>query len=624
MLVDHPLSSIVAEAEGSSLDLEATAPSSPPSSPPSSQAKKLVSPSPASRRQQLSLEQWQKPFSRRSYSAPKLVTPPSPPSPPPASRRPKQPFSFSKRYKLLGVVLAAVSVMLVSLFSVLSLAWVLVGSLAASVLAIWVKQPSSSHTSGMEANSSSAIPTAAAKGLFKFEAHHAQTIPSRIEFVSRALLSSQDMFVSSLLSTSTSCVDMVTLSQFKSHLDLLLKQQGQSLHHVVFDFVGDKQREILLGHFSAVHQDHHHTTTAVGGGVVRKRIVLSDIDDTLLPSLKDCRGFTGGTPYPGVSTFLSQLASGDSEQVAFVTARPAFLRKWTKKEIAKAGFDNGLLLMGSSRSAISPSGMLENKLKQARQMRRLWPECDMVLVGDNGQKDIDLGKALLSEKLVVGVFIHDIYFDGTELPPKTLALEEEKGEEGERAEEEEGLLRELPNGLLLKRTPSLKVLEPSFRAGYRQTECGAVGINLFPSYAAAALMAKREGILDSMQVERVAKACATEFGEVQRKQRLAEYLVRDLGRVVHELDHLEESGKVEFLHFIHEAIRPKSPEAQGSPAHVKRSTSAFSLRRMTSSGTLASSMSSPANRSGHGDQAPLLRVSESLPELNSTSHLAIA
>lgn len=612
MLVDRPLSSSTTfvEAEPISLDLEAATPA--PSSPPS-QAKTLVSPSPASRRVQLSLEQWQKPFARRSYSAPKLATPPSPPSPPPASKRPKQPFAFSKRYKLLGVVLATASVMLVSLFSVLSLAWVLVGSVAASLLALWAKQPAStSHANGVEANSPSAIPTLPAKELFKFEAHHAQTIPSRIEFVSRALLSSQDVFVSSLLSTATSCVDMVTLSQFKSHLDLLLKQQGQSLHHIVFDFVGDSQREILLGHFSAVHQDHHYAF-----GATRKRIVLSDIDDTLLPSLKDCRGFTGGAPYPGVSTFLSQLASGDSDQVAFVTARPAFLRKWTKKEIAKAGFDNGLLLMGSSRSAISPSGMLENKLRQARQMRRLWPECDMVLVGDNGQRDIDLGKALLAEKLAVGVFIHDIYFDGAELPPKTLVLDEEEGEDGGEAkgEEEEGLL---PTVVMLKRTPSLRVLEPSFRSGYRHTECGAVGINLFPSYAAAALMAKREGILDSVQVERVAKACASEFGEVQRKQRLAEYLVRDLGRVVHELDHLEESGKVEFLHFIHEAIRPKLPEAQGPLAPVKRSTSAFSLQRMTSSSTTLAS--SPANRSAHaGDQTPLLRVSESLPELSSTN-----
>ncbi|KAH9245971.1 hypothetical protein BASA81_016512 [Batrachochytrium salamandrivorans] len=207
----------------------------------------------------------------------------------------------------------------------------------------------------------------------------------------------------------TSCLDLNTCFGVKLQLDLMLaSSKRQGLYEIVFGLMTNMQRMVVLVHFKALmgtSSDHQ---------MLAKR-VISDIDDTVFPSFKDFRGFAAGLPYPGVKSFLQALSP---HTVTFVTARPPFLMSTTRTELNKIGFETNLVLMGTHTSALS-GNLLSQKLKQVREMKLLWPECELILVGDNGQRDIDLGIILQREGLVSQVFIHDIYREAQCLiPPK--------------------------------------------------------------------------------------------------------------------------------------------------------------------------------------------------------------
>lgn len=301
----------------------------------------------------------------------------------------------------------------------------------------------------------------------------------------------------------TSCLDLDTCFAVKLQLDhMLTSTRRQGLHDVVFGLMTEMQRMVVLVHLKAL--------VSTDLRVLAKR-VISDIDDTVFPSFKDFRGFAAGLPYPGVRSFLGALSP---HSVTFVTARPPFLMSATRTELAKIGFEASLVLMGTHTSAVS-GNLLAQKLKQVREMKRLWPECELVLVGDNGQRDIDLGVILQQEGLVSQVFIHDIYLDAqAQAPPKL---------------DETGVLR-----------------RSSTRLGFRQQD----GILMFSSYPMAALLAKQCGLITSHQLQAICRDCVREFtgSGGNRRLRLREDLLKDFSQVVLELDHSEQGEFWEWIH----------------------------------------------------------------------------
>jgi len=102
---------------------------------------------------------------------------------------------------------------------------------------------------------------------------------------------------------------------------------------------------------------------------------------------------------PGSRQFLHCLVSsrGDDSppwniakvNVMFVTARPSLMNCVTRMGLNKFGLGNNLLLQGTSISFCRHRSMLEQKLRQCKQMHRVYPESMFYLVGDNGQADIE-------------------------------------------------------------------------------------------------------------------------------------------------------------------------------------------------------------------------------------------
>jgi hypothetical protein len=243
---------------------------------------------------------------------------------------------------------------------------------------------------------------------------------------------------------------------------------------------------------------------------------------------------------------------------------------------------------------------LTQKVKQVRELRSLWPECSVILVGDNGQRDIDLGALLLKENLVEAVFIHDIFASEDEITRTTSTsfggeldtiaqfqhtssssfLDDDDVEASLTMNEDDRLasIQARPMARLISAPAALgttssladssqlgtekkrlMVLEPSVPIGFRHNECSEAGIDLFQTYAGAALKCYHKGLLDVAALERVARSCAADLGSTSIdglvKQRLVDSLLRDVARVALEFRDKSPSEKVDFLEFVHEAIK---------------------------------------------------------------------
>ncbi|GLE03748.1 hypothetical protein PINS_up012650 [Pythium insidiosum] len=179
------------------------------------------------------------------------------------------------------------------------------------------------------------------------------------------------------------------------------------------------------------HAQREGDALAASPDFVKPIKLLCDIDDTMLSVLFDTR-YPELTVYPGAHQFVHELLFSQREQlpaelfrdeqhasrphpgprIAFLTARPELLRKRSVRELRKCGFFHFTLLMGRlSTAVLGPQRIAAGKLENFVQFRRLFAEHRFVFVGDNGQGDIDLGKALLRDPTRYGdvvVLIHDV------------------------------------------------------------------------------------------------------------------------------------------------------------------------------------------------------------------------
>ena len=400
--------------------------------------------------------------------------------------------------------------------------------------------------------------------------------------------------VSEVVCVFLSMKDPVECLRFKNRLDRSLRSLNCSLYHLVYVFMDLKSREKVLNHIEEMrfceiyNQEISYWITQE-----RRAFVVSDMDDTLTSTFKDSR-FPFNTLYPGVQQFFHELiinCSGPSDrdyvkawshakhQVTFITARPSFLNAWTKNDLRKHGFETSVALTGSSSSFLSSLTMLERKIQQFRDMKRLYPEGVFFLVGDNGQRDIDLGKKLLNDGLVTAVYIHDIFKPLSVGDPELVVVENSNNRDRsetpiidknyESSEENYFINQTNPvringaigsiqiDGLDDTATSSyMKVLQ-SEPDGFRKNECTEHGITLFRSYAGAALAAMQQGYFGIESILNVSLACADDLSNISFKHeaqhcRQRDVFLHDVARICHSITY--ETDAVRFLRDVFDRI----------------------------------------------------------------------
>ncbi|KUF89872.1 RNA polymerase-associated protein RTF1 [Phytophthora nicotianae] len=135
----------------------------------------------------------------------------------------------------------------------------------------------------------------------------------------------------------------------------------------------DTEREAILKHFEA-EAAALRTSPKFFAPI---KLLCDDNDDLEA-------GITAGSKKPK-----------DVQRVAFLTARPEFLRKRSLQELRACGFQHFTLLMGRFANMWGSQRIASGKLRNFVRFKRVFAEHRFVFVGDNGQGDIDLGKELL-------------------------------------------------------------------------------------------------------------------------------------------------------------------------------------------------------------------------------------
>ena len=252
--------------------------------------------------------------------------------------------------------------------------------------------------------------------------------------------------------------------------------------------------------------------------------LCSDIDDTFYCNWIDSR-YPKGTVYPGVRTYYREMDKaqpGQPDDLTFITARPddriGVVKKKTKKSLKKRGLREMVVLPGDVPSLLSNERLAEKKFENMGQLRKLYPEFNLVFTGDSGQGDAICGK-MLHKAAWPGyhaTLIHDV-----------------------------------------------KNTSPEERARYREQR-----VYFFDTYVGAALEAHELGLMGLDGARRVGEGAAEDFvntafkDEGQRQARLGE-LQRDLARL-NALLPPEQHVKVSDLKPLSELKLPELPDLENA------------------------------------------------------------
>jgi len=258
----------------------------------------------------------------------------------------------------------------------------------------------------------------------------------------------------------------------------------RNLLHLVYSDIDDPGlRQRLLDHIAQQAE-----------GQPRRLKVLSDIDDTLYANWVDAR-FPKGTTYPGILAFYSELAragSCDPEAggcVVFISARPGdrtgITENPTLRTLQERGVVKPVVLAGDIVSLRSHDAMAKRKYENFTMYRGLFPEFDYIFVGDSGQGDAAFGAQMRANfpDQVKAVFIHDVV----------------NAEKGQAA-----------------RTPE------------QRAASGAEGVFFVDTYAGAAIIAEKEGLLDRAGALRVVEAARADLDALDLPEPMAAARTREL------------------------------------------------------------------------------------------------
>lgn len=186
-------------------------------------------------------------------------------------------------------------------------------------------------------------------------------------------------------------------------------EDHQDLEDLVFVDFHEPDRDRVLTHIAAEAQ----------GRVVKDPKILSDIDDTVFCKLHD-RRWPRGMIYPGVLALFEALDVGPDDEpfdmgdLTFLTARPAdawgLVENWSRTALRRAGVSRLSVLSGSLRALMSKEAMATRKMENISHYRRLFPEYELVFLGDSGQGDVLVAERLveIESAAVRLVLIHDV------------------------------------------------------------------------------------------------------------------------------------------------------------------------------------------------------------------------
>jgi len=191
------------------------------------------------------------------------------------------------------------------------------------------------------------------------------------------------------------------------------------LEKLVFRDVGSAVlRQEILAHIAVEAKAVRVDAERVGAAGTEAK-VLSDIDDTAICTLKDTR-FPKGTLYPGVLALWKALDEGPTGtgrtigDLTFITARPTdvmgIIEDLTRSRLRAAGIGHGAILTGSFVSLLSHGGMADRKLRNIAHYHQLFPEYRIVFIGDSGQGDVRVATRLRTQLggAVDAALIHDV------------------------------------------------------------------------------------------------------------------------------------------------------------------------------------------------------------------------
>ena len=199
------------------------------------------------------------------------------------------------------------------------------------------------------------------------------------------------------------------LTRLKNELNL--RTDHHDLEALVFQDVDDAGiREEILAHIAR---------EAAVVGQLDERKVLCDIDDTVKSAIHDSR-WPRGTVYPGILALLEALDIGPDDapfsrgDLTFVTARPTdafgLMERASHEALTKAGISARTVLTGSLFALHTHDAMAGKKLANIDDYRLLFPEYDLMFIGDSGQGDVEVGHRMYEAHpdAVRVVFIHDV------------------------------------------------------------------------------------------------------------------------------------------------------------------------------------------------------------------------
>ena len=182
------------------------------------------------------------------------------------------------------------------------------------------------------------------------------------------------------------------------------------LDHLVFDDIEDEEvRAQILDHIAAEAGDNPSDDLRI----------LCDIDDTVRSMLHD-RRHPRGAVYPGVVEFLRALDHGAASvpsspgDLTFITARPSdprgLVESYTRNGLAGIGLPPHSVMTGHILNLATKGRIAERKMVNFDRSRRLFPESQVVFIGDNGQADVEVGRSMLERDPthVRAVFIHNV------------------------------------------------------------------------------------------------------------------------------------------------------------------------------------------------------------------------
>ncbi|KAJ0405675.1 hypothetical protein ATCC90586_004478 [Pythium insidiosum] len=327
-----------------------------------------------------------------------------------------------------------------------------------------------------------------------------------------------------------------------------------SLFRLVYRRIRDAAaREAILEHLQREGEE-----LAASPEFVKPTKLLCDIDDTMLSVLFDTR-YPELTVYPGAHQFVHELLFSQREllpaalfrsdedhaarphpgpRIAFLTARPELLRKRSVRELRKCGFFHFTLLMGRLSSAVlGPQRIAAGKLENFVQFRRLFAEHRFVFVGDNGQGDIDLGKALLRDPARFGevvVLIHDVIRNHM---TQTLRALEAAASASAAAESASPPCEALPLPVPLPPSSAGRRLRRRVSIPYRFQEMADHGIHTFRTYVGAMGHLHARGLVSTAAVGRVAHKTLRAFASIafetaEQRENLALEIAADLATVL--------------------------------------------------------------------------------------------